>query len=83
MTRVERILSAFPRDGEELVGEWQLIDIELGELQAMFDRPSDDPMYLEYEVKPEHVERLERATGQKLDLGQFEYSGGAVAAEDS
>jgi hypothetical protein len=58
MARVERILTAYPRDCEELVGEWRLAGLELNELQAMFNRPADDPMYDEYEVKPQHAERL-------------------------
>jgi hypothetical protein len=83
MARVERILTAYPRDCEELVGEWRLAGLELNELQAMFNRPADDPMYDEYEVKPQHAERLGRAIGQQLDLARFEYFVGAVSVTGS
>jgi len=82
MARVERILSAFPRDADELVGEWPLEGIELGELQTMFNRPAEDPMYDEFEVEPQHLARLERAVGKKLDLTRFEYFVGAVEADN-
>jgi hypothetical protein len=81
MARVERILTAYPRNGEELVGEWRLAGLELNELQAMSTGQLTIPMYDEYEVKPQHAERLGRAIGQQLDLARFEYFVGAVSVK--
>jgi len=48
----------------------------------MFNRPAEDPMYDEFEVEPQHLARLERAVGKKLDLTRFEYFVGAVEADN-
>jgi hypothetical protein len=74
MADVVRTLTAFRRGPDDsLVHEWPLGGLELPELQEMFAVRSDDPMYECFPVGPDHVSRLERATGQTLDLVQFDY----------
>jgi hypothetical protein len=82
MPVVTHVLEAFPVDGDELVGEWPLEGVPVGELRAMFDRPEDDPMYDKHPVLPRHVKRLEQATtGLSLDLNRFDYFVSAYRAD--
>ena len=68
---VVRVLRAFDRKGDALVGEWPIEGLALPDLQRLFGQT--DEMLDSYPVKPEHVAALEKATGQSLDLGRCDY----------
>ena len=60
---VARTLVAYEKDpGDTLVGEWPLRDISLAELQALFSRPPEDPMYYCYAAGPRPAACLSRTT---------------------
>ena len=71
MPEVVRVLTAFDRDTDELVGKWPIKGLGLPDLQRIFD--ASDEMYDSYPVRPEHVRALERATGHAPDLERFDY----------
>jgi hypothetical protein len=77
---VPYILEAFAVDSAELASWWVLRGLSVADLQEMFAPGEDDPlMYNVYPVRPEHVPRLEKASGAKLDLARFEYFVGFVS----
>jgi hypothetical protein len=43
------------------------------DVRQLFARPAEERMVADYEVGPEHVERLEAASGATLDLGELRY----------
>jgi hypothetical protein len=69
---VVRYLEWYDQDNEAFVGRIDL-DLTLTELQELFGAPPGNPMYDCREVKPEHVESLQAATGLVLDLGRYAY----------
>jgi hypothetical protein len=69
---VVRYLEWFDTTTERLVGRVELAQA-LGELQELFGAPRGDPMYDCWEVKPEHIERLQVWTGRSLELREYAY----------
>jgi len=70
--RVTRWLRWFDTRGEQLVGEKQLEDITLEELQSLFSVNAENPMYDCWRVEVAHVPRLETAINDRIDLDRFE-----------
>jgi hypothetical protein len=71
---VKRVVTAYERDpGDALVDEWPITGLELSDLQKIFGRPPDDPMYECYPVRPEHLAALERHVDHAIDLERYEY----------
>ena len=76
---VVRVLEWFEKEGVGyFVGMESLTGLALHELRTMFDVSADDvedpPMFFGYEVRGEHVPRLQRAVSHQIDLDAFDYS---------
>ena len=57
-----------------MVAEYRLDDLELETLQALFERPSSDPMYLVYPVTTERqVGYLQQFVAHKIDIEKCDY----------
>jgi hypothetical protein len=69
---VVRYLEWYDQHNEAFAGRVDL-DLTLAEIQKLFDIPRGDPMYDCREVKREHVESLQTATGLILDLDRYAY----------
>lgn len=75
---VERALAWYEKNepGFQVATE-ELKGISLSELRQMFGVSPDDLedplMFNCYEVKPNHVERLQRCVETRIDLGRFSY----------
>ena len=72
---VERWLRWFKRDGEELVGETQLVGVTLTQLKEAFTPFPDDPfMYDCYRLETvEQVKLLSSWLKRELNLEAYEY----------
>ena len=70
-----RTLAYYPKEGGDdfLAGEYPLNGIDLAALQALFDVPSEDPMYDCWEVGPEHAKVLQRHVEGRIDLDRYDY----------
>ncbi len=71
--QVERVLRWYEKQGDALVGEKVLSNIELSELQQLFDQPLDNLMYECYLVTDEQVNYLQERLNQTFDLQSYEY----------
>jgi hypothetical protein len=68
------ILEWFEKDGDRYVDRVDLLGVDVGWLQALFDEPSvDDMMCYSYSVSPEQLIHLGEAAGVDLDPLRFDY----------
>ncbi len=73
-SKLVRVLTTFEKHGDELISEHKLEGITLPELQALFNEPSDNPMYDCYPVTAAQVKRLQEAVlDHRIDLQKFDY----------
>ena len=69
---IERFVIAYRRSDEHIHEELPL-RIGLVELQVLFSRPNDDPMYDAYPVTEAQRASLEKILGKHLDLSRYDY----------
>jgi hypothetical protein len=68
------ILEWFEKDSDGFVDRVELVGVEVGWLQALFDEPSaDDMMCYSYSVGPEQLIALGEAAGVDVDPSRFDY----------
>jgi hypothetical protein len=75
-TGVVRVLSWFDKESEVLVGDAELVGLELTALQHLFGEWSEDPLYyLSYPVRGSHVKELAKYLPSQthIDLECYEY----------
>ena len=72
-------LSWFDRETERLAGEERLKTLSDGAVSAIVGMPADEILGGEWPIDLERAQRLERATGFKPALGQYDYFLGATA----
>lgn len=83
MAGVVRLLRWFEKDpGDRLVGEAVMLNAELEELQALFNVPSDNPMYDCWPVEPAQAPAISALAAVPVDLSQFDYYVEADATSD-
>lgn len=70
---VRRVIRWFNRDTDELAGSAPMLNLDLRALQAMYDRPSDDPMYDCYPIGPIQATQLQAYVGVPIDLTRYDY----------
>jgi hypothetical protein len=71
--RIDRTLTYFSKETDELVGELPLVGIDLAALQRIFHVEPDDPMYESYIVSPEHVPAIQPHVSETIDLDRYDY----------
>lgn len=71
--RINRTLTYFSKETDELVGEVPLAGIDLAGLQRIFHVEPDDPMYECYVVGPAHVLAIQPHVSETIDLDQYDY----------
>jgi len=71
-SNVSRFVIGYRRSDDRVQEELPL-RITLADLQALFGRPEDDPMYDAYAVTEAQRPSLEKLLGRSLDLSRFEY----------
>jgi hypothetical protein len=69
---VERLVSCFDKQTEELAKELPLRGITLRQLQEIFSVPADDPMYDSFLIEPQHAQQLQPFLSEPLDLEHCE-----------
>jgi hypothetical protein len=73
-TKTERVVRWFEKRGDRLLGEIRLEQENLGELQKLFDIPSDNPMYECYLIETEaQVRYFQDILRLKLDTQLYDY----------
>jgi len=70
---VSRMLRWYEKEGEELVGELPLVNIELTELQELFQESPDNLMFECYVISPRQADYFQQKLKQKLDLDDYDY----------
>jgi hypothetical protein len=75
-TAVMRVLRWYEKEGDALIGEAELVGLELSPLQNLFGEWPEDPLYYAcYPVRASHLEELEKYLPSQLliDLERYEY----------
>ncbi|WP_373033827.1 colicin E3-like toxin immunity protein [Sulfurovum sp.] len=70
---VRRYLQWYSKDTEFSVGQENLKDFELNQLQKLFGVPSDDPMYDCWEVNDVHLSELQKHVDHRINLAKYSY----------
>jgi hypothetical protein len=71
---ISRVVRWFEKDGDALVGESRLDDLELSKLQRLFHVSRDNPMYDCYPIKtPLQMRYIQKATNHPIDLLAYDY----------
>ena len=70
---VVRVLSYFDKHGDDLVGEYRLVDIDLPALQALFGVETEDPMYDAWPVGPAEMAVLRDHIAGEIDQERYDY----------
>lgn len=74
INKINRVVRWFEKDGDALVGESPLDDLELSKLQRLFHVSRDNPMYDCYPIKtPLQVRYIQKATNHLIDLSAYDY----------
>ena len=72
--KVTRVLRWFEKEGENLVGETTITNVNLECLQKLFGISSDNPMYDCYLVESfEQINYLQKIVDFELDLNSYNY----------
>ena len=72
--KIQRVVRYFQKDGDKLLGEIPLDNVELLLLQKLFGESQDNPMYDCYPIKTSHqIEYLEKITQSNLDTQSYDY----------
>lgn len=72
--KIERVISWFDKDTEELKGEFLLDSISLETLKGIFHPPGDDPlMYNPYTIYEEEGRKLKEVLDFQFDFEQNVY----------
>lgn len=67
------VVSAYEKEGDRLVREHRLGEIDVALLRRLWERPEDDPMYESYLVTPEIATTLDEYVDGPLQLGEYDY----------
>ena len=68
-----RIIEYFSNTTDELVGEFDLPNVELTELQRMWNMPADDPMVACFSINEEQVQFFQQLIDIEFDSLQYSY----------
>jgi hypothetical protein len=73
--KILRYITFYEKDpSEDLIGEYELNKITIQDLEKLFGKQSNDPMfYACYPLYKEHVDYIEAITNVKLYLEKFDY----------
>jgi hypothetical protein len=67
------VISAYEKDGDQLINEHSLGDVDVAVLRRLWGRPDDDPMYDSYPVTPAMADQMADYVGEPLRLDDFDY----------
>jgi hypothetical protein len=71
--KVIRVLRWYEKDGDALIGERMLNNINLSELQKLFGEPKDNLMFECYPITQLQARFLQRTLKQSFDLRSYAY----------
>jgi hypothetical protein len=67
------VVNAYEKEGDGLVREHRLGDIDVALLRRLWERPDNDPMYESYPVTPEIANTLDEYVDEPLRLSDYDY----------
>jgi hypothetical protein len=67
------VVSAYEKDGDRLIREHALGNVDVADLRRLWDRPDDDPMYDSYPVTAGNATAIGERLGEPLQLNEFDY----------
>jgi len=73
MNNTNRYIQWYDKVTERAVGSEELKEIELADLQNIFNVPTENPMYDSWEVEEKHIETLKKYLSHSLDLSLYDY----------
>ena len=73
MNNTLRYIQWYDKATDSALGREELKEIELAELQKLFNVPPENPMYDSWEVEEEHLETLKKHLNHSIDLNLYDY----------
>ena len=70
---IRRFLSVFHRRSDGCERQIDVSHVPLATLRTIFNKASDDSMYLSYDVEERHANALQSYISEPLDIQQFDY----------
>ncbi len=71
--RIIRQLTWYEKIGDNLVGECELKNISISELQKLFGQPNDDLMLYCYQVNIDAAKYLQKFVIHQINLDKYDY----------
>lgn len=73
MNNTRRYIQWYDKVTEHAVGSEELKEIELTDLQNIFNVPPENPMYDSWEVEEKHIETLKNHLTHSFNLNLYDY----------
>lgn len=72
--KIERVIRWFEKDGDALVGEVRLDEVDLPRLRKLFNIPENNPMYDCYPIKTKRqIRYIQKATRHPVNPWSYDY----------
>jgi len=71
--KIRRYLQWYDKNSEVVVGDESLKNISLSVLQTIFNVQKENPMYESWEVKAEHLIKLQKYVNHTISLNKYSY----------
>jgi hypothetical protein len=68
-----RVVEYFSNETDELIGEFALPQVELSELQRIWDAPPDEPMVECFSIEEEQAPFFRELAGIEFDFARYSY----------
>ena len=68
-----RMIRWYEKEGNQLIGELSLPNIELAELQKLFQENPNNLMFEGYAIGPRQADYFQQKVKQKLNLDEYDY----------
>ncbi len=70
---IRRVLRMYEKDGEKVVGEYELQGVNVAVLRQLFGESADNPMYDCYPVAGSQAEYFENIIKERIDAQLYDY----------
>jgi len=74
VNEITRLIRVYEKQGDKLIRECALHDISVEDLEKIFGRQQNDPLfYLCYEIDKSHAQLLQPFSGEAFDFDKHAY----------
>jgi len=70
---IRRYISWYEKEGDNFIADEDMNNIELKDLQQLFNVPKDNPMYDCWPIKEQHILILQKHINHNINLQKHDY----------